>query len=90
MVSCKIYNHTTLFFQGQEFLEAYHFFKKYETKNAELLKKYCIYNDEEYWKKWNDNNFKDDLSNLNYHLQQREALAKIGVEIPFHIIKNFF
>lgn len=90
VVSCKIYNHTTLFFQGQEFLEAYHFFKKYETKNTELLKKYCVYNDAEYWEKWNDNNFKDDLSNLNYHLQQRAALEKIGVEIPFYIIKNRF
>lgn len=90
VVSCKIYNHTTLFFHGQEFLEAYHFFKKYETKNAELLKKYCVYNDAEYWEKWNDNNFKDDLSNLNYHLQQREALSKIGIEIPFYIIKNRF
>jgi hypothetical protein len=88
VVSCKIYNHTTLFFQGQEFLEAYHFFKNYETKNAELLKKYCVYNDEEYWEKWNDNNFKDDLSNLNYHLQQRDALSKIGVEIPFYVIKS--
>jgi len=55
-----------------------------------LLKKYCVYNDEEYWEKWNDNNFKDDLSNLNYHLQQRESLAKIGIEIPFYIIKNRF
>lgn len=90
VVSCKIYNHTTLFFHGQEFLEAYHFFKKYETKNAELLKKYCVYNDEEYWEKWNDNNFKDDLSNLNYHLQQRAALAKIGIEIPFYIIKSSY
>lgn len=90
VVSCQIYNHTTLFFHGQEFLEAYHFLKKYETKNAELLKKYCVYNDEEYWEKWNDNNFKDDLSNLNYHLQQREALSKIGIEIPFYIIKNRF
>lgn len=90
MVSCKIYNKTTLFFQDPEFLEAYRFLKNYSIQNEELLKKYCIYNDEEYWKKWNDNNFKDDLSNLNYHLQQRDALAKIGVEIPFHIIKNFF
>lgn len=90
VVSCKIDNETTLFFQGQEFLEAYHFSKNYNTKNEELLKKYCVYNDEEYWKKYNENNFKDDLSNLNYHLQQRDALAKIGVEIPFHIIKNFF
>jgi hypothetical protein len=90
VVSCKIDNHTTLFFHGQEFLEAYHFLKNYETKNAELLKKYCVYNEEEYWEKWNDNNFKDDLSNLNYHLQQRDALSKIGVEIPFYIIKNRF
>ncbi len=90
MVSCKIYNKTTRFFQGPEFLEAYRFLKNYSIQNEELLKKYCIYNDEEYWEKWNDNNFKDDLSNLNYHLQQRDALAKIGVEIPFHIIKNFF
>lgn len=90
VVSCKIDNKTSLIFHGQEFLEAYHFFKNYETKNEELLKKYCVYNDAEYWKKWNDNNFKDDLSNLNYHLQQRDALAKIGVEIPFYIIKNRF
>jgi hypothetical protein len=87
---CKIYNDTKVFFHGSEFLEAYHFFKNYETKNVELLKKYCVYNDEEYWEKWNDNNFKDDLSNLNYHLQQREALAKIGVEIPYYVIKNRF
>ena len=90
VVSCKIDNDTTLFFHGQEFLEAYHFFKNYETKNEELLKKYCVYNDAEYWEKWNDNNFKEDLSNLNYHLQQRDALAKIGIEIPFNIIKNRF
>ena len=90
VVSCKIDRKTSILFQGQEFLEAYHFFKNYETKNAELLKKYCVYNDEEYWEKWNDNNFKVDLSNLNYHLQQREALSKIGIEIPFYIIKNRF
>lgn len=90
VVSCKIDNETTLLFQGHEFLEAYHFLKNYNTKNEELLKKYCVYNDEEYWEKWNDFDFKDDLSNLNYHLQQRDALAKIGIEIPFNIIKNFF
>jgi hypothetical protein len=90
VVSCKIDNQTTLFFQGPEFLEAYHFSKNYNTKNEELLKKYCVYNDEEYWEKYNHNSFKDDLSNLDYHLKQREALAKIGIEIPFNIIKNFF
>lgn len=90
VVSCQIYNDTTLFFQGPEFLEAYQFLKNYNIKNEELLKKYCVYNNEEYWEKFNDNNFKDDLSNLNYHLQQREALAKIGIEIPFNIIKNLF
>ncbi|HAT80225.1 MAG TPA: hypothetical protein DCS17_02105 [Flavobacterium sp.] len=90
VVCCKIDNKTTLFVKGQEFFEVYHFFKNYVTKNKELLKKYCIYNDEEYWEKYNDFNFKGDLSNLKYHLQQREALAKIGVEIPFYIIKNRF
>lgn len=90
VVSYKIDNETTLFFQGSEFLETYHFLKNYSTKNEELLKKYCVYNDEEYWEKFNNFDFKDDLSNVNYHLQQREALAKIGTEIPFNIIKNFF
>jgi len=90
VVSCKIYNDTTLFFHGQEFLEAYHFFKKYETKNEELLKKYCVYNDNEYREKYNDDSFKDDLSNLNYHLQQRDALSKIGIDIPFYRIKDRF
>jgi hypothetical protein len=89
-VSCRIDNKTTLFFHSQEFLEAYDFLKKYEIKNAELLKKYCVSNDAEYLEKWNDNNFIDDLSNLKYHLQQREALAKIGIEIPFYVIKNRF
>lgn len=90
VVSCKIDNETTLFFHGHEFLEAYHFSKNYNTKNEDLIKKYCVYNDEEYWEKYNNNSFKDDLSSLNYHLQQRDALAKIGIEIPFNIIKNFF
>jgi hypothetical protein len=72
------------------FLEAYHFLKNHNTKNEELLKKYCIYNEDEYWEKYNDFDFKDNLSNLKYHLQQRDALAKIGIEIPFYIIKNFF
>ena len=88
VVNCFIDINTNVFFHGQEFLEAYHFFKNYQTKNEELLKKYRVYNDEEYWEKWNDNNFKDDLSNLNYHLQQRDALSKIEIEIPFHIIKK--
>lgn len=90
VIRCKIDNETTILFHGHEFLETYHFSKNYETKNEELLKKYCVYNDEEYWEKFNDFDFKDDLSNLKYHLQQREALAKIGIEIPFNIIKNLF
>ncbi len=90
VVSCKINHDTTLFFQGPEFLEAYHFLKNYNTKNEELLKKYCVYNNEEYWEKWNDFDFKDNLSNLNYHLKQRAALAKIGIEIPFNRIEKFF
>lgn len=90
VVSCKIDNKTTLLFQGPEFLEAYHFSKNYNTKNEDMIKKYCVYNNEEYWEKFNDFYFKDDLSNLNYHLQQRDALAKIGIKIPFNIIKNLF
>ncbi len=83
-------NKTIILFQGQECMEAYHFYNNYSPKNEELLKKYCVYNDEEYREKWNDDSFDDDLSNLNYHLQQRKALAKIGIEIPFYIIKNRF
>lgn len=83
-------NQTTILFHGQEFFEAYHFLKNYKPKNEEFLKKYCVYNDNEFWEKYSDFDFKEDLFNLNYHLQQREALAKIGVEIPFHMIKDGF
>ena len=88
ILSCKIDKKTSIFFQGQEFLEAHHFLKNYNSKNEELLKKYCIYNDKEYSEKYDDDSFNEDLCNLNYHLQQREALKKIGIEIPFHIIKD--
>lgn len=83
-------NKSIILFHGQECMEAYHFYNNYSLKNEELLKKYCVYNDNEYREKYNDDNFEDDLSNLNYHLQQREALSKIGIEIPFYIIKNRF
>jgi hypothetical protein len=86
----SFYNKTKILLHGQECMEAYHFFKNYETKNAELLKKYCVYNDAEYREKYNDDSFEEDLSNLKYHLQQREALSKIGIEIPFYIIKCRF
>ncbi|TRX01345.1 tetratricopeptide repeat protein [Flavobacterium gawalongense] len=84
-VNCCFDNKTTILFHGQEYIETYHFLKNYETKNQELLKKYCIYDDEEYWVKYNDSSFEDDISSLNYHLQKREALAKIGIEIPLYL-----
>ena len=89
-VNCCFNDKYTVLFHGQELAAASRFYNHYNPKNEELLKKYCVYNNEEYWEKWNDFNFKDDLSNLNYHLQQREALAKIGIEIPFYIIKDRF
>ncbi len=87
-VNCCFDHNYTVLFHGQELAAASQFFNHFKPKNEELLKKYCVYNNEEYWEKWNDYDFNDDLSNLNYHLQQREALAKIGIEIPFYINKS--
>ena len=54
-------------------------FEKYDTHSREQIQ---IFNEtsEDY----------DNQGSLSYHLQQRKALAKIGIEIPFYIIKNRF
>lgn len=83
LLRCNLENNTTVFFSGKVFFETYYFIKYYRHKNRVLNNKYCIYTSKEYWAKSNDSN-DDDLSSLKYHLQKREALAKIGIEIPFY------
>lgn len=76
-------------FCGKELLISYHFLTNYEITNRDLLKKYCIYTDEEFTEKFNDraiDNIQEDLYRLNYHMQKRQELEKIGVKIPFNII----
>jgi tetratricopeptide (TPR) repeat protein len=91
LVNCCINIKTKILFCGEEFIETYHFLDIYETKNRELLQKYFVYTDEEFQTKFNDRNIKNiqnDLFRLQYHIREREALAKIGTEIPFYLIKN--
>jgi len=84
---------TSVLFYGQEFLETFRFIANFKTDNNKLLQKYCIYNVEEFHLKYNDSrnkNIQKEIFRLKYHIRKREALAKIGIEVPLFQISHYF
>jgi CRISPR/Cas system-associated endonuclease Cas1 len=91
VLKCTIDIKITILFCGQEFIDTYHFINYYDANNNSLLKKYGIYNVEEFQTKFIDksiNNIQEDLSFLIYHIHKRKELEKIGVQMPNNIIRT--
>lgn len=93
IIYCEANYNTTIIFDGNDFLETYLFLKSLLKYNIKLIKKYSIYDNKEFSYKDLDFCNKESTENvksLKNHIKKREALAKLGIEIPYNQVFYYY